>query len=248
MNSHPWDQFLTENDRAHLAGSRHQNIGFGEKPALLLIDIYRGVMGDEPQPLMEAIKTWPSSTGLAGWEAVKHVQRLLGVAREGGIPVIHATGNIEIPHWSDRRHGGRPKADDPATEDRNRRRFDIIDEVAPIPGEIIIRKSSPSAFFGTTLAPHLNYIDVDTLIVCGESTSGCVRASVVDGCSHRYRVMVVEEGVWDRHEACHAMSLFDMNQKYADVVNVDETIEWLRGWRARQDAAAREPALAGAGR
>ena len=246
MNTRPWERFLTENDREHLAASRHVPIGFGEKPALLLIDIYRGVMGDRPEPLLEAIKTWPGSTGLAGWEAVKHVQRLLATAREVGIPVIHASGNPGIPHWSDRREAIKGRSLDPAAEARRRRRFDIIDEVAPLEGEIVIRKSSPSAFFGTALESHLNYIEVDTLIVCGESTSGCVRASVVDGCSYRYRMMVVEEGVWDRHEMCHAVSLFDMNQKYGDVVSVEETVQWLRDWRARSDAAT--PQLVGAAR
>ena len=89
-----------------------------------------------------------------------------------------------------------------------------------------MRKSSPSAFWGTPLAGHLNYLGVDTLITCGESTSGCVRASVVDGCTYRYRMIVVEEGVFDRHEATHAINLFDMHQKYADVVSLAEVLEY----------------------
>jgi nicotinamidase-related amidase len=232
MNSRPWERFLSEDDRAHLAASHpHVNIGWGESPALLLIDIYRGVMGDEPLPLLEAIRTWPGSTGMAGWNAIPHVQRVLGTAREQGIPVFHATGNPQLLHWSDRRERMRDRPSDPAAEDRKRRRFDIIDEVAPIGDEPVIRKSSPSAFMNTQLATHLHYIGIDTVVVCGESTSGCVRASVVDGCAHRFRVMVVEEGVWDRHETAHAMNLFDMNQKYADVVSVDETVEWMQEWR-----------------
>ena len=75
-----------------------------------------------------------------------------------------------------------------------------------------------------------------------------MRASVVDGCAHRYRMIVVEEGVWDRHQACHAINLFDMNQKYANVLQLDEVVDWLRGWRARQDAAAQVGELAGVGR
>jgi nicotinamidase-related amidase len=248
MSQRVWDRFLTEEDKAHLARSQHQPIGFGEKPALLLIDIYRGVFGDQPEPLLDAIKTWPGSMGLGGWEALKQVQRVLAVAREVGIPVIHATGNNDVPHWSDRRERMRPPSDDPAAADRRRRRFDIMPEVAPLPGEVVIRKSSPSAFFGSALPMHLNYIDVDTVIVCGESTSGCVRASVVDGCANRYRMVVVEEGVWDRHQACHAINLFDMNQKYADVLAIDEVIAWMRGWRSRQESAAQAPELAAVGR
>ena len=67
MPTRVWDSFLTEQDRAHLAMSRHRDIGFGERPALLLIDLYRWVFGDQPEPLLEAVKTWPSSCGLAGW-------------------------------------------------------------------------------------------------------------------------------------------------------------------------------------
>jgi len=81
----------------------------------------------------------------------------------------------------------------------------------------------------------LNYLSIDTIITCGESTSGCVRASVVDGCTNRYRMIVVEECVFDRHEAAHAINLFDMNQKYADVVSLAEALEYLTAWRARQE-------------
>jgi maleamate amidohydrolase len=248
MSPRVWDRFLTDEDKAHLAASQHHPIGFGDKPALLLIDIYRGVFGEEPKPLLEGVKDWPGYTGPGGWEALSHVQRLLGIAREVGIPVIYATGNVEVPHWSDRRERKRADITDPIMNERRRRRFDIMPEIAPEPGEVVIRKSGPSAFFGTALPMHLNYIDADTVIVCGESTSGCVRASVVDGCANRYRMIVVEEGVWDRHQACHAINLFDMNQKYADVLGIDEVIEWLQGWRMRQDAVARAGELAGVGR
>ena len=84
------------------------------------------------------------------------------------------------------------------------------------------------------LAAHLNYLGVDTVIVCGESTSGCVRASVVDGCTYRYRVTVVEECVFDRHETAHAMNLFDMNQKYADVLSLGDVLEYLAAWSAER--------------
>ena len=87
-----------------------------------------------------------------------------------------------------------------------------------------MKKTSPSAFWGTPLVGHLNFLGVDTIITCGESTSGCVRASVVDGTTNRIRMVVAEECVFDRHEACHAINLFDMNQKYADVLPLDEIL------------------------
>ena len=115
---------------------------------------------------------------------------------------------------------------------RNRGMYDIVPEVAPVEGEAVLRKSSPSPFFGTPLIGHLNALGIDTLVVAGESTSGCVRATVVDACAHRYNVVVAEECVFDRHQSAHAMNLFDMHQKYADVLPLAELIEWMRQWRA----------------
>jgi nicotinamidase-related amidase len=199
----------------------------GSNPALLLVDVYRGVFGDEPQPLMQAMEDWPASCGLAGWAALPRIKQLLLEARSAGIPVVHITGTGEIPHWRSR--PGRGEALTEEAAERRRRHFDIVDEVAPIAGEVVIRKAAPSAFFGTPLASYLNQLRVDSVIVSGESTSGCVRATVVDASSYRFDVVVVEECVFDRHEAAHAINLFDMDQKYADVLGIEETIAYLRG-------------------
>ncbi len=237
MAERVWDRFLTEQDKAHVATKTPRPIGFGKKPALLLIDLYRWVFGDKPEPVLESIKNWPGSCGMAGWNAVPHIQALLKTAREARIPIVHVTGlaGSGVDEWSFRRHtgDGKPSA---AMLDRRRRKFDIIDEVEPLPGEVVLRKSAPSAFWGTPLIGHLNQLGVDTIITVGESTSGCVRASVVDGTTYRFRMVVVEEGVFDRHEACHAVNLFDMNQKYADVLPLAEVTKYIRSWRAEQPA------------
>lgn len=223
-----WEPFLTAQDRAHIASSPDRRVGFGQRPVVLLIDLYRWVFGDKPQPLLEAIKTWPGSCGLAGWEAVPHLQQLLALAREVGLPVVHITGPQDsgMVGWGEAAHGGRGRGT--STPEQRRGRYDIIPQLAPMPGEVVLRKTTPSAFNGTPLLAHLNYLGVDTLIVGGESTSGCVRASVVDGCSYRFRVIVVEECVFDRHEAAHAINLFDMHQKYADVLSLAEVECHLR--------------------
>jgi nicotinamidase-related amidase len=106
--------------------------------------------------------------------------------------------------------------------------YAIADEVAPAEREFTLTKAAPSAFWGTPLIALLNFLDVDTLVVAGEATSGCVRASVVDATSNRLRVVVAEEGVYDRHEASHAINLFDMNQKYADVLPLHDVIAHLQ--------------------
>ena len=245
MTDPVWDRFLTPADQAHLARSQDRRVGRGERPALLLIDLYRAVFGDRPEPLLEAIQTWPSSCGPAAWDALPHIQRLLAAARGAGIPVIHITmlANAGMPGWFEGIHGQKAtRPTDPAALDRQRRSPEIIDELAPIDGEVVLRKSAPSAFWGTPLMAELNRLDVDTLIVAGESTSGCVRASVIDAASYRFRVQVVEQCVFDRHEAPHAINLFDMHQKYADVIPLEDALQYIES--TIRTAPDRVPALA----
>jgi len=237
MSTRVWDAFLTEQDKAHLAASPPtRRRGFGRKAAVLSVDNYRKALGDKPEPLLEAIRTWPACTGLAGWEAADRVAELLSVARTAGVPVIHLTGlpqeESHIPAWGAALGGRHTRdGDTPEQLDRYQRRFDFIDQAAPLPGEVVLKKTAPSGFFGTPLLAHLVAAGIDTLIVCGEAVSGCVRATVTDGCSNRLHMIVVEECVYDRHEATRAINLFDIDQKYGDVVSLAEAIEWLNAQR-----------------
>jgi nicotinamidase-related amidase len=233
MTKRVWDAFLTVRDRAHLASSEpSQRWGFGERAAVLSVDNYRKAIGDAPEPLLDAIAAWPSSTGLEGWGALESVSVLLTAARAAGVPVIHVAGEApkaaEIAGWREGM-GGRhaTQSDDAAAQDRLDRGYDFVDQARPMPGEVVMRKTAPSAFFGTPLIAHLVDLRIDTLIVCGEAVSGCIRASVVDGRSHRFRIIVPEECVYDRHEATWALNLFDMHEKYADVLPLDEVLSWL---------------------
>lgn len=238
-----WEKFLSEQDKEHVASSKSRSpFGFGKKPAVLSIDNYRWVVGDEPKPLLESIQEWPGSTGLNGWKALEKIETLFGSARAAEIPIIHVTGlspsESGVQPWSRPRGAKGSGAVDPAVADREARRFDIVEQAAPLPGEAVLKKSAPSAFFGTLLMSHLNALGVDTLIVCGESTSGCVRASVVDGRSYRLNMVVVEECVYDRHEATHAINLFDMNQKYADVMELEDVLGWMQNYQGVATEAA----------
>ncbi|MEX2599835.1 MAG: isochorismatase family protein, partial [Dehalococcoidia bacterium] len=222
-------------DKAHLANKSDRRVGFGKNPALLMIDLYRGVFGDEPEPLLEGMKKWPSSCGLEAWESLPHIQSLLASARESGVPVVHMTGLDEessgMPGWGKSAWNDRKKGMTEEQLERHRRRYDIIDELSPLPGETVLHKASPSAFYGTPLTAKLAFLGTDTIVVAGESTSGCVRASVVDGATARYRMVVAEECVFDRHQATHAINLFDLNQKYADVIPVSEAVEYFNSWQ-----------------
>ena len=102
---------------------------------------------------------------------------------------------VAVEPWAFRRDTKKRATMTAEELDRFRRRYDIVDEVKPIPGETVFKKVSPSAFWGTPLIGHLNFLGVDTIITCGESTSGCVRASVVDGTTNRIRMIVAEECV-----------------------------------------------------
>jgi nicotinamidase-related amidase len=236
MAERVWDRYLTEQDRAAMEPAMPK--GAGTRPVLILVDYIRWVYGDRPEPLLAAITRWPGSCGLAAWAALPPTQRLLAAARGRGIPVVHTTQSEDIPSWRDKNLA--PPPSDPEMAERRRHRYDIIDELAPIAGEAVFRKTAPSAFNQTPLLHHLRGLDADTVIVCGESTSGCVRATVVDAKSYRYKVLVPEECVFDRHEAPHAINLFDMEQKYADVLPLDEVLAYIEALASarRGDALA----------
>jgi maleamate amidohydrolase len=225
MPERVWDKFLSESDRRRAARQPAVQKGAGRKPALVLVDLYRAVFGDEPATIEAGMDRWPATCGMAGWNALPSIQRALAAARAHGIPVFHVTGFNDLPNWRDARKGAAPQDD--AAKERFSRRHDIVDQVAPVDGELVLRKTAPSCFFGTPLAALLVREGVDTLIVVGESTSGCVRATVVDGKAFRFKILVPEECVFDRDEAPHAINLFDMEQKYADVVPLDQVLRYL---------------------
>jgi nicotinamidase-related amidase len=231
MGEPVWNGFLTSQDRKLLAATGPAAIyGFGQRPAVLSVDNYRAGVGDRPEPLLEAIRTWPNSTGLAGWAALEQIAALLAAARVADIPVIHTTGlgyeESGIPGW---RAGGANRTSRDAMDDTYRRRYEFVEQAAPLTSEVRIKKNAPSAFFGTALLGYLIGNNIDTLIVCGQTASGCVRATVVDGCAYRFHMIVVEECVYDRYESARAVNLFDIDQKYGDVVSLEDATTWLKG-------------------
>jgi len=103
----------------------------------------------------------------------------------------------------------------------------IVPDIAPEPRDIVIAKQKPSAFYGTPLVSYLTLLGADSLIVAGTTTSGCVRATVLDAFSNNYRVTLVEEGCFDRAQASHAINLCDMHAKYADVLKLEEVMAFI---------------------
>ena len=233
MSERIWDQFLPEEDKEvfNAAGYGARG-GFGERPAVLVIDVSYGFTGEKDEPVLESIKTWPNSCGQYAWRAIPHLQRLVNAARAKGLPVIYTTGEFRDDGWD---AGGwawknsRTEEDTAPPSGFNRDGNDIMDEIAPGPKDIVIRKLQPSVFNGTPLMGHINDLGADSLIVTGTTTSGCVRATVIDAFSLNLRVTIAEEGCFDRSEASHAINLCDMNAKYADVIGADEVLEHING-------------------
>lgn len=222
-----WDPFLTERDRAVYATAGYgASMGFGSRPAVLVIDVSYDFVGHEPAPILESTALWRNSCGEDGWAGVAAIATLLDAARAHSLPIFYTTSEVPRPDglgkglWRSSRNGEETQVPGFVGSD-------IVREIAPQERDVVIRKQKPSAFFGTPLMSLLRELDVDTLLVTGTTTSGCVRASVIDAFSYNLNVAVVEEGCFDRGQASHAINLFDMDAKYADVVSLDTTLEYL---------------------
>lgn len=230
MSEPIWNKFLTERDKAvFAAGGFGARAGFGKRPALLVIDVNWAFCGERPEPILESIKRWRTSCGEDAWVALDYIKRLILAARGKGLPVIYTTGERRSDNWDSgswrwkstrgEETGGAVRANIDGNE--------IVAMIAPGPKDIVIRKQKPSGFFGSNLASYLTLLGADSVIVVGTTTSGCVRATVVDAFSLNYRVILAEEGCFDRSEASHAVSLCDMHAKYADVVSTAEVLAYF---------------------
>lgn len=231
MANRQWTSFLTPRDREVFATSGYQKrMGFGTRPALLVVDVTYDFTGDRPEPILESIKRWPNSSGEAAWAAIGAIRGLIDAARGASVPVIYTKSGVRADGWD---LGGWRWKHARAGEERQPAKTgvegnDIVAEIAPQPRDIVVAKLKASAFFGTALVGLLTQLRADSLIVVGGTTSGCVRASVVDAASYNYKVAVVEEGCFDRAEASHAINLCDMDAKYADVVTSAEALTFLK--------------------
>ena len=202
----------------------------GERPALLMIDLYNFVYrGDPTKYPHELAHEFPNSCGKFAWAAVEPTKKLLTACRTAGMPIIHLSGSKRKNRvQSTNRHIESGVGDD---------MLDIHPAFAVQDRDIMIRKERASAFHSTPLIAHLTRLGISSLIVCGESTSGCVRASVVDAYSYGYHVTVAEECVFDRSQLTHKMNLFDMHHKYADVMVLEDIVQHLEETHPTAQAA-----------
>lgn len=213
-------------ERGYAAAGFDQKLGFGRMPALVVVD-FVGAYLIKGSPLYASVE-----------KARDGAAALLAEARRAGIAVAHT----RVAYAADGADGGifyrkvgalRVFAEgaDPALQ-----AFDPA--LVPLPGETVVVKQYASAFFGTSLASTLRVAGVDTLLIAGVSTSGCIRATAVDACQNGFIPLVVSDAVGDRDRRVHEANLFDIGAKYADVVTLSEACAHLRKWKRMAPARA----------
>ena len=236
MTKRIWDEFLTPRDQQVYAMAGYgKRGGFGKRPALFVIDVQYNFCGDKPEDILAGLKQYRTHCGAEAWTAVEHIVPLLHLAREKNLPVFY-TESARRPDLVDsgvqvgKNHRGTER-----TVLEGTHATQTVAALAPRPQDIRIAKRKPSCFFGTIFMSHLNFFDVDTLILTGCTTSGCLRATAVDAYSFNFKVVIPEETAFDRFQASHAMNLFDLNCKYADVIPATEVSQYLGSLERRDD-------------
>ena len=218
FEDHCWKDVIPSEDLATYA-SYARETRIGTNPALLAVDLYNLVYKGGAGLPHELEPEYPNSCGVFAHRAIEPTERLFAAARAADLPVFYVTAQYS-PH---RVQSTRRRSKIAVTEHD----CEIHDAFTPQPEDTVFRKERPSAFFGTPLVAHLNQRRIDSLIVCGESTSGCVRASTLEAHMYGFHVSLVEECVFDRSEIVHKVNLFDMHHKYADVMTLDDVIAQL---------------------
>lgn len=191
-------------------------IGFGKRPALLVIDMINAFT--DPSMMLGADLDGP----------IEATRQMLQVAHDKGVPVLFSTVSYSEPGqkdagiWALKQKGA-------VTLVTGSHGVQIDERLQFAPGDSLLVKKYASCFFGTDLVSRLLARNIDTLIIAGCTTSGCVRATAVDACQTGFRPMIVREAVGDRSEAAHVQSLFDLDAKYGDVVTLEDTLNYLKG-------------------
>jgi len=221
----PWNGYIPEDELAvYRTAGFGQEVGIGERPALLVIDVQYRSTGRTPAPLPDALTEYPSSCGEAAWHALPHIARLIALFRKLGFPVLY-------PYVAPKSHhsAGQFEAKIPGLMSIPEEGYAFHDAVKPMDGDILIPKIHASAFSGTPLVRHLIGMAIDTVVLTGCTTSGCVRCAAVDANSYNFRTIVAEDAVFDRSRHCHAINLFDIASKYADVMPTESLVPQLAG-------------------
>jgi nicotinamidase-related amidase len=239
FEDHCWKD-LIDADTIEIYQAYRRKTYVGDNPAVLAIDLYNKAYRGGNRPVREVDPEFSGSCGEHAWKALPPTQKLFAAARRAGVPVIYTTRHVDTGgvHSTNRA----PSLPSPASGGGKgggaaHDVYDIKAELAPLPGELVIYKERASGFFGTPLIAHLQQQRINSLIICGESTSGCVRASTVDAYSYGFHNVLVEECTYDRSPMSHKVNLFDLHHKYADVMHIEEVLAHLDGLAVQRKVA-----------
>lgn len=222
---HVWEDALSTVDKLVIEkGGYGKSRGLGKKPLLVIIDAQHNYVGAD-KPIEEQLDEWPSGGGSLAWAAIREISKLREAARAKGIPVLY-TRNVQKKTSNFDSFAAKAARDNTKYIDGNPA-ADIVKELEPAENELVVDKSYASAFFGTPFISYLIKMGVDTLIIVGGSTSGCVRATAVDAVTRNFNVAVVENAVYDRIELSHKAGLLDLWMKYCDVVTTDDMLNYF---------------------
>jgi nicotinamidase-related amidase len=222
FEDHCWKDIVSAQD-LELYKTYVRETSIGPRPALLCIDLYNVVYRGGPHSPYELEAQYPNSCGVYAHRAIQPTLDVIAAARAANVPIFFCTKDVSANNRPEHAVSTKRTQTPPGTDD-----YGIYSAFEVRPEDVVIKKQRASMFQGTPLASHLTLLGVQSLIVLGEATSGCVRASVLEGFSAGFNVAVVEECTFDRAEHVHKMNLFDMHHKYADVMHVEEVIEHLR--------------------
>ena len=234
MKTHAWEGVVPDTDLAvYEAAGFGRTGGLGQRPGIVVIDVQYRTVGLVSAPILEAMKVFPTACGDSGWAAVRGIKQILAAARQRAIPVFY-------PYVAPKRSydSGRLASKVPTIMSISDQGYQFVQDIAPQADDILVPKKHPSAFFGTPFASYLIDQDVDTLLVCGCTTSGCVRATVADAFAYNFRVAVIEDCVYDRGALSHAVNLFDIQSKYADVIWLEDALAYIASVPERPGAPA----------
>jgi len=216
MAEHIWEDLLTEQDKRVIEQSGYAQGGasswdsrqLGDSPLVVVVDMQRLIVGED-EPILDAVESHRTAMGEIAWDALEQIVPFLSTVRDYDIPIMY-TRLVPTTY-----------------ENPNHEDLEIVDPVAPEPGEPIIDKSYASAFYGTDLLSRLVRLDIDTVILVGNSTSGCIRATAVDAQQHGFNVILPQECLFDRIEASHKIALLDMWMKYASVLQTEAVVDYF---------------------
>jgi len=224
MTGFGWDAWLDDTDREVIRrGGYGERRGLGRSPALMLIDCQYNYFGLD-RPILEQPDAYPAGIGEAAWAGVERLASLAETAREAGRPVVY-TRQVQYEGAHD--HFAAKTGRDPAHGLAGSPGIRIVEPLSPAPGDLVIDKTTSDSFFGTPLIAHLIRLRVDTLIIAGASTSGCVRSAALGAAGRQFRVGVVHDCVFDRIRLSHWTALLDMWMKFADLLSSDEVVSYL---------------------